>query len=345
LVLAGWAAGFALQLRPAVAMQEQAFEQRLERAIAALDSAEVERGMDLLRALLASADSAVPRGAIARAHLHLAAASLSLGLRDSASLHLREMVRANPFAVPDTLVFNPDLTALFRIARRTTPALGLRVARDTVLRPQTDKYLVAVAVGEPRQVRIALIGPGASPTVVLEETAQVDSSSTVPLTPVGGDSVPIPAGIYRLVLTAGGGLETTTLLRVTRVSVRVDTLLHEAPLDSARFRPETRKGPPAGWSALAGLAAGAVAAAIPLALSNPDLTAGGSDTRSISVAASIAAAGIVGVFVGRRPVSIPENIEYNRALRASWEERNREIARENERRRQWVPLRIEVLQP
>lgn len=63
----------------------------------------------------------------------------------------------------------------------------------------------------------------------------------------------------------------------------------------------------------------------------------------ISVGGTIAVAGVVGVFAGRRPVPIAENIEFNRRLLASWEARNREIAAENERRRRWAPLRIDVV--
>lgn len=319
------------------AAQEESFEARLERAIAAMDSAEVERAVDLLRTLLSWVGPSTPRLALARAHLHLAAASLSLGLRDSAVAHLREMIRANPFAVPDTSVFNPEVISQYRIARRTTPALDFRIARDTVLRPQSDKYLVAVAVGQPREVRFALLGPGGSPTVVVEETRAVDSMATVPLAPRGADSLPLFPGGYRLVLSAGSDLEVSTSLQVMRVSVAVDTLAHEPPLAPARFHPETRKGPPATWSSLLGLMLGGLAAALPSLLSHSDLPSAGIDIGSLSVGGAIATAGIVGTFVGRRPVPIPENIERNRALRASWAERNREIAAENERRRRWAP--------
>lgn len=322
---------------------QESFEERLARAIAALDSAEVERGVDLLRQLLASGDPAAPRSAIARAHLHLAAASLALGLRDSATAHLREMVRANPFGVPDTLVFNPDLLSQFRRVRRATPALDFRIARDTVIRPDTDKYLVAVAVGEPRPVSIVLRGPGGSPTAIFELRRQIDSSATVPIAPVGTDSLPIPTGIYRLVLNAGADLELSASLRFTRVSALVDTIPHEPPPDSNLFRPETRKGPPVAWSALAGVALGAAAAVLPSVLSNRDLSRQGVGMGGISVGGTIAVAGVVGVFAGRRPVPIAENIEFNRRLLASWEARNREIAAENERRRRWAPLRIEVV--
>lgn len=340
LLCATWGPTFAASQ---TAPQQESFEARLARAIAALDSAEVETGVDLLRSLLGSPDPAAPRLAIARAHLHLAAASLSFGLRDSAVAHLREMVRANPFAVPDTLVFNPDVVSQFRRVRRTTPALDFRVAADTLLWPEKDRYLVAVAVGEPRQVNIALVGPGEGTSTTFEVRRLVDSSATVPLAAVGPDSLPLAPGIYRMMLNAGRDLQLTVSLRVGRVAALVDTMQHQPPPDSSLFRPETRKGPPVGWSAVAGLALGAVATAAPSLLSNRDIAAQGLDARAVSIGGTIAAAGIVGVFVGRRPVSIPENVEFNRRLVASWQERNAQIAAENERRRRWAPLRIEVV--
>ncbi|GIW53242.1 MAG: hypothetical protein KatS3mg081_2597 [Gemmatimonadales bacterium] len=322
---------------------QETFQARLERAIAAMDSAEIERAVVLLRELLISADPLTPRPAVARAHLHLAAASLSIGLRDSALAHLREMVRANPFAVPDTLVFNPDLVAYFRTVRRTTPALDIRVTRDTVLTPGRDTYLVAVAVGEPRQVSVVLTAEGGA--AMPEVRRQVDSSTSFSLPLVGPDSLPLPAGSYRLSVAAGTDLEITTSIRLTQMVAMVDTVPHQPPPDSSLFRPETRKGRPADWSALAGTMLGAAAFAVPITLSNPDLRESALDVGGISIGASIAIAGVAGIFVGRKPIPIPENIRYNAGLIAAWEQRNREIAAENQRRRQWAPIRIEVIQP
>lgn len=63
----------------------------------------------------------------------------------------------------------------------------------------------------------------------------------------------------------------------------VDTLPHEPPLDSSLFRPETRKGPPAGWSLLAGVLVGAAAVALPAVLSNQEVGGRQVDGRPVGV--------------------------------------------------------------
>ncbi len=326
---------------PLFAVQEQlTFQSRLERALAILDSTETERGMDSLRALLVSVDPGVPSQLVVRAYLHLAAASWALGLRDSAVAYLREVVRANPFAVPDPEIFNPEIVAAFRQTRRSTPALDLRIAADTVIQPAFDRYLVALAVGEPREVTIALLGADTANLPALEERTRVDSSVTVPLTLLTADSVPIEPGFYRLLVEAGPGLEVSLDLRVDRLPV--DTVPQIPPPDSTVLRPETRKGPPATVSALAGTIFGAATAILPSLLGNRDLSRNTAELGAALVGGSIAVTGVVGMFVGRRPVPVPENVLYNRNLRASWEAQNQEIATENARRRRWAPLKIEV---
>lgn len=320
--------------------QTQTFEARLERALAALDSTETERGVDSLLVLLASPAPAAPRAILARAHLHLAAASWALGFRDSAAVHLRDAVRANPFAVPDPDIFNPDIVAAFRQARRSVRALDLRVASDTVLQPATDKYLVAVAVGEAQEVTVLLVGPSPDSGAAVQERMRVDSSSAIPVTPWVADSSPIGPGSYSLIVRDGFGLEVSTQIEVRRILV--DTLEHEPPLDPLQFRAENRPGPPEGSSVALGLFLGATAAFIPQMLSNRNLSGNRVDAGAVSVGSGIALAGIVGAFVGRRPIPIAENVEFNRQLRASWEQRNQAIAGENARRRRWAPLRIVV---
>lgn len=337
----------ALAMVPHLAAQQPATpEAQLGRAVAALDSAQTERGIELLRRLLAAAPSDLPEAVRVRAHLHLGAASLSLGLVDSASAHLREMVRLNPFALPDPLVFNPDLQDAYRRARRSTPVVALKVAADTVLDPAGGRYLVAVAVGAPGQValRLSRSGEGAGRPAA-QTDIQVDSTSSVALSFLGRDSLPLEPGEYRLSgsLTSQPEVAAVATLIVSRQPV--DTASAEPPLAPTLFRPEMRKGGPAASSALLGLVFGAAAAALPTVLAHQDLRSEKIEISAVSVGAGISLAGIVGVFAGRPLVTIPENIEYNRSLVAAWEERNRAIAAQNERTRRWAPLRVRIVSP
>ena len=316
---------------------------RLARALAALDSAHTERGVDSLRALLGQWPQDGPTDLLVRAHIYLGAASVSLGWGDSAFAHFREAVLLNAFAVPDPDVFNPNILAAFREARRTTPALRLGVAADTVIRPLTEGYLVAVALGRPGEVTLRLVRSGGAGAGAPSVALTVDSSSSAVLALRVSDSLPLEPGDYQLSAEMPGTDEAATArLRISRPPV--DTAPPEPALDSALFRVEARKGPPVPTSALLGIAFGAGAAVLPMMLGNKDLGSGKVQIPAISVGLGISAAGIAGVVLGRRMVPITENIEYNRSLVTAWEQRNRAIAEANERKRRLAPLRITLVE-
>jgi len=326
-----------------LAGQSRELSLRVTRAVAVLDSAHTERGIDSLRALLAQWP---PEGAIelrVRANVHLGAASLSLGLRDSALTRFSEAVGLDPFATPDPEVFSPDVVAAFREARGSTPSVGVRVAADTVINPVGEAYLVAVAVGLPGDVIVRLASTDGTAPAPGPFQLRVDSVSSLVLPLRAPDSLPLGSGDYRV--TAGmpgtAAKTATALLRITPQPV--DSAPHDPPPDLAQFRPETRPGALATGSAIGGLLVGLAAVALPSLVSNSDVSGGGMDLRAISIGSSIVIAGIAGVFVGRRPVPVAENIEYNRLLRTSWEERVRRTAAENAHRRRWAPLRIQLL--
>lgn len=321
--------------------QELSFEGRLERALLVLDSTETERGVDSLRALLRQAGPETASRSLVRAHLHLAAASWALGLRDSALHHLGAMVRLNPFAVPDPDLFNPEIQTAYRQARRITPALAIRLPGDTSLSAEPDRYLVALAVGEPRSVVLTVETTGPSEAAVLEVQTHVDSTMTLPLALLGGTREPLESGVYRIRVKAPPGLEAVQLVRVSRSPV--DTVPWEPAPDSGLFRPEMRRGPPALWSAVAGVLLGAAAAALPSAIANSDIPSKPTVSAGLGMGLGMVAGGIAGVFFGRRDVLIPENQQFNRRLVEAWQARNEAIAQENARRRQRAPMRIWVM--
>ncbi len=326
-----------------LAAQSRDLVGRVAHAVAALESAQTERGIDSLRALLGEWPQDGSTELRVRANIYLGTASLSLGSGDSAFIHFQEAVRLNAFAVPDPDVFNPDVLAAFREARRSTPAVRLRVATDTMLRPLAEAYLVAVAVGRPGNVTVRMLrADGAvAGAAAIELDVDSTSSSVVPLRV--SDSIPLEPGDYQLTAEMlGTATESATArLRITRASV--DTAAHEPALDSTLFRPETRKGPPVPASALFGMAFGAAAAAVPMVLGNKDL-GGGVQVPAISVGLGISVAGIGGVVLGRRMLPIHENSQYNRSLVAAWEQRNRAFAEANEHKRRLAPLRITLVE-
>ncbi len=323
--------------------QQATLEQQLARALATLDSTETERGTQLLHEFLVALPPDAPTVLRVRAHLHLAVASLSLGLRDSAITQFREMVRANPFATPDPSLFNPDVLAAYREARRTTRALALRVAQDTVLRPDVDLYLVALALGQPDEVSVRLVRMDSLGVAAVERRLRVDSTSSFTLPLRISDSIPLSPGRYRLTGSLASSSEDSASGTLDLSRQPVDTARHEPPVNPSLLRPEFRKGAPAAMSAVSGALLGLAAAAIPMTLANRDLRGGSSSATAIAVGAGISVAGIVGVFVGRPQVPIAENVQYNRALLTSWHERDRAVSAANDRARRWAPIRIRLV--
>jgi hypothetical protein len=324
--------------------QNREFVLRVNRALAALDSAQTERGADSLRALLGQWPSDASTDARLRASIHLGAAMLSLGLRDSALARFGEVVRLNPFFVSDPDVFNPEIIAAFREARRTTPSVGITVTADTVITPLTESYHVAVAVGQPGDVVVRLVRAGAASPSVEPTRLAVDSSVSFAMPLRMSDSVPLEPGDYRLTAEINGtdALSATVILRITRQSV--DTANHEPALDPLRFRPEARRGPLAARSALSGIAFGLAAVAVPMVLGNKNLGGGKAQASALSVGIGISLAGFAGVVLGQRMVPIDENVQYNRSLVREWEQRNRAIADVNDVKRGLAPLRITLTQ-
>lgn len=344
LVLLSWLLA-ATGMRAGRTVQAQTAEERLQRAIAALDSAEFERGLDLLRDLLRTPPGELSALARSRAGIHAGAASLATGHLDSAAAYFRLSVRASAFASPDQEVLNPEAWSLFRSVKESTPAVSVRMTRDTVIRPDADALLMELAVGQPGNVTVALrwLAPTVRDTVL--PSLSIDSTRAVSLVPRWSDSLPWHEGEVELVATvqAPTGVDTSRVrVRLTRQAV--DTVPHEPRPDSTRFRPTTAKGPPAAGSAVLGLAFGTVAVAIPVLLANTDLGSGSAAYR-VPVAIGLAVAGLIGTFAGRKDVPIEANIEYNRGLVQRWEEANRQKAAENARRVRFAPLRVEVIRP
>ena len=63
---------------------------------------------------------------------------------------------------------------------------------------------------------------------------------------------------------------------------------------------------------------------------------------AVAVGAGISIAGIIGAVAGRPTTVVRENVDYNQSLRTAWEDRNRAIARANDRIRRFAPLRLRV---
>jgi hypothetical protein len=319
-------------------------EELLARAVAMSDAGEPERTVELLRQLL----NGLPAGAAPplrrEAHLRLAMTSWSLGLLDSAAVHFQAVVRADPFLRLDPDDYNPELLTAFDAARRTVIAVGVRPSLDTLVDARTGRWQVAVAVSQPGQVRVRLApatgsggGPETRPVVLAVESNAIASFAVA-------DSDGLAPGTYRLLVdysapagTAASGLSFEVAQATT------DSLAHEPPPADSLFRLEFRWGPRSRGPLLRGVGVGVGAVAIPLLLGHHQLRTGSTTTRALFVGATVSIAGIAAHFLGRPKQLLPENIEYNRALRSAWEERNGSIIATNAARRTTPMLRVHVV--
>ena len=322
------------------AQEGRDFQAQLERAIEILEGTDTERGVTVLSFLIEQFESA-PVDLRAIAHLRLGEALWALGSPDSARQQFQRAVASDPFVRPDPELFNPDLMNAYEFARSTTVAVGSRAPADTTLDPLSDRLPLEFAVGRSGQLSIWLRRSDVLEPYSLIATLQVDDVATHDLSLLVGDSVPLGPGSYSLigVLGVGGEGADTAELEVMLVREAVDTLAH-APLDSSRFLPQYKKGPPLASSLLRGVLIGAAVGAIPAIISSSDLGNDSFEPRAIAVGATITIAGFTGAMLGRPDVPIDQNIVSNQQLVSAWERRNEIIASENAARTRLAPVAI-----
>ena len=342
-----WLAVLAVTLaaaRPGQAQEREVLRAQLDRAIAVLDSAQIERAVTLLRSLTTAFGPTAPVDLRVTTHLLLGEAYWSLGFADSAEIQFTAAVRSSPFVRVHPDFFNPDVMEAFRLAKRTTVALGFRTPRDTVIDPVAERWPIAFAVGRPGDVHVQLSGPGLPAGGMLVVSLEVDSLEEHSVSLLVSDSIAFEPGSYalRAVLSTTGGSDTAHVdFSVERQPV--DTAAHDPPLDPSRFRAEIRKGSPPLSSILRGALVGAAAAAIPVIITSKDLGNDNLELRAVAVGATITVAGLAGLVLGRPEVPIEQNIVYNRDIRSGWERRNQMIARDNAMKIRLAPLRLRVI--
>jgi len=318
-------------------------EDLLRRARQALQANEAERGVELLRQVLAM--PAATGSLRVQAELELGTATWALGRYDSATAHFQEAIRLDPVARLNVEQHSPEVVRAFEVARRTTPAVGLRLAPDTTLFAVRDSLAVTITLTQPGNLRLRLSGPGPEGRDVVLRSDSLDATAVVriPVRDSGGRA--LPPGRYRLAAEYRGPGVPVPLVQTQQLDVTqqgADTLDWEpAPADSL-LRPEYRKGAGPRSSIWRGLAFGVAAAAIPVLISSSALS-DGADGQAVAVGVAIGAAGVAGYYLGRPRIAIDENAAFNETLRSAWRSRNAAIAQENVARRQQTLLRIRLV--
>lgn len=324
-----------------IATRDTTGDSRIDAALARLDAGEIERGVETLQELVTGPPVSLPNAMRTVALARLAEATWALGARDSTRALLRELVRVDPFYTAPAGLFNPALEEAYLQVRRQTPAIGLRVPRDTVVAPLRDTWPVEIAVGRPGEVRLFLRLTTPRPRDSLLIAISVESVATAKIPLMRSDSTVLAPGNYAIDGEIGSSTGSArALLQLALERMPVDTAPHAA---QPSLRPETKKRSASSRTILEGLGLGVVAAMIPVAVNDASVSG-----RSIPLPAGIigGSVALADIALNRPSTPIPDNIAYNDALRAQWEERNRSIAAQNAATVRLAPLRLRaVVQP
>lgn len=309
---------------------------QVDRAVAALDRGDTERGAVLLRQWLSADAAGAPEGAQSLALARLADVAWSLGLRDSARAYLRDLLQADPFfSVPPDL-FNPELDAAYGRVRRETPAIAIRAPRDTVVTPVRDSFPIRIAVGRPGEVRLLLRLTRPRPRDSLLVALHVDSVGVARIPLTAPDGKALAPGQYAIEAEVAGS-SPSALVELTVERLPADTAPHQAHIPAAAFRAETGKGSPSLRTLGEGVGLGALALLVSAVVNDAGVSG-----RAIPRGAWLIGGSVTLANIGlKRPgVPMPENIAYNQALVRRRTEEDRAIAAENARRLGTAPLRI-----
>lgn len=272
---------------------------------------------------------------LTRGLAYLGATERFRGRVDSAASAFRRMLRVDPRARPDPLVFPPEVTRLFEQVRA-----GLRIARIGVADEWTidhdhRAYPVALAASTPHQLTLTLDGPDGRP---LDTLYAGPIGDTLSLTWDGsvGAGEPAPSGRFWITATSvAEGPRACRVRRPVEITARApDTLpLPPAP-DPARFLPE-RAGTDEAPAAF-GKAVFFATIALGLPLIAKDAKAG----QSRIVAGALGAGGVIALIRYRPGQALPENVAANATVRARWKRQTDRVAAENAERRRYGTLRI-----
>jgi hypothetical protein len=297
--------------------------QLLARGVEAYQHLDLDQAVNLLRASLAlTGSNGLLVGDQVRALTYLGAAELFRAHTDSARSAFRRIVALDPEYRPDQTVFPPQVTELFALVRRASPAVAVHIPPVTTFKARAESlhvYLLGSDMATRARVRVER----EDGTLVRELYDGVVGDSVA----VGWDgqatgSTMVAAGRYRLSVTTIGS--TTNGDRVTRVPLIVERQGQTASTPNAPATPPDslllpeRSAGGSGWLSLAAGAGGAlVAAALPATI-NP-----GSDDghRRLVVSVAIGTAGLLGFLWQRRGHPLPDNIRANAALRQQWARR------------------------
>jgi hypothetical protein len=254
----------------------------------------------------------------------------------------RELIFLDPNREPSVERVSPRITSLYASALgQVLVVRALSVDSASFVGGQ-GAAPVQFRVSRPARVTTRLVGEGLDVAIDSQLAAGTGGFRWSALTP---DNEPVPAGPYRMQVTATEGANSYTAeIEVEVRHAPVDTLAHLTGLPGYSTLPETEV-PPRDWKPtgvtflVAGLSSGVV-----FAVSNPDL---GHGWRGPTIGVSIAAVAVGLVMTLRKPDPRPvqANIRYNGLLAEQLSQRNAGIAQQNADRRRQTLLTVVTATP
>ena len=270
--------------------------------------------VSLERALDRSQSRALTPGERADALTYLAASLIFLDRADSAAAVFSALVVFDPRYEPDQLVFPPEVTLVFEAAQEATRVISIEAPERTQFRLDRGRFSARLYASSVHDILAEVRTADGARRQTLYIGPIPDS---LELTWDGRDSAGNvwPSGLYMLEVTSrdGQGLALRTVTMPLEVSVsRPDTLAVPPPAPDSLFLPEKTSSGSASAEALAGgVIAGAAVLLVPLAVApRIDL----SSARYV-IAGALGALGVAGSLAYRPGKPLPDNIEYNEALR------------------------------
>jgi hypothetical protein len=254
----------------------------------------------------------------------------------------RELIFLDPDREPSVERVSPRITSLYASALgQVLVVRGLHVDSASFVGGQGGAS-IQFSVSRPARVKTRLVGEGVDVALDSQLVAGVGGFRWGAMT---AEEEPIPAGQYRMLVTAAEG--PNSFAAQVGVEVRhatVDTLPHLASLPGYSTLPESEVPPrdwkPAGVTFLvAGLSSGAV-----FAISNTDL---GTSWRRPTIGVSIAAlaVGVISTLRKPDPRPVQANIRYNQLLAEQLAQRNADIAKQNADRRRQTLITVVTAAP
>jgi len=319
------------------AAHAQSGDELVAQGVRAYQNLEYDQASGLLRRSLAGNDRSLSDSGRARALMYLGATELFRGRRDSALAAFRRLVVHDPRYRPDQLIFPPEVSSTYDLARRVVPAIAPVAENGDIMLGDAlypirlyassfHEIQALVLTEDGRVVRQLYLGPIADSLVIRWDG--LDSAGTGPA-----------RGRFNLVVVSRNpqGQPLRRVQMALQTTARIpDTLPHPRAPEDTGLQPERRSSGPAWRSLIRGLAAGGAAVLLPSLVTGES---SGSDARYI-VAGTLSLTGLVG-FLAQRPGRVlTRNVAANRASREAWQRQVSSIIEENARRRADVRLRI-----